>query len=275
MSDRPQGRTEIRELLAAHGLTPRRSLGQHFLADPNLVRKVAALADVGPGDRVVEIGAGTGTLTAALAATGASIVAYEVDSSLAPVLESTVGGAGVEIRIGDAASIDFVSDLPGSHWVLVGNLPYNVGTGIVLDALRTGPNIDRLVVMVQREVADRLLAPPGTKDYGIPSVVVGLHAEARFGFAVPTHVFLPPPQVQSAVVVLRRVGAPAEAEAAIQLAGVAFGQRRKMLRRSLAEAIEDVDAVLERAGIDPTIRAEDVAPGGYVAIARAVAGEQP
>jgi 16S rRNA (adenine1518-N6/adenine1519-N6)-dimethyltransferase len=275
VSGQPQGRIEIRELLAAHGLTPRRSLGQHFLADPNLVRKVAALADVGPGDRVVEIGAGTGTLTAALAATGASIVAYEVDPNLAPVLEWAVGAAGVEVRIADAAAIDFVADLPGSHWVLVGNLPYNIGTGIVLDALRVAPNIDRFVVMIQREVADRLLAVPGSKDYGIPSVVVGLHAEARFGFSVPTQVFIPPPEVQSAVVVLRRITAPAEAEAAIRLAGVAFGQRRKMLRRSLAEAIEGVDGVLERAGIDPTGRAEDVAPGGYVAIARALPREEP
>ena len=273
MNDRPQGRTEIREMLAAHGLTPRRSLGQHFLADPNLVRKVAALADVGPGDHVVEIGAGTGTLTAVLAATGAAVVAYEVDPNLAPILESVVGASGVEIRIADAAKIDFAADLPGPHWVLVGNLPYNVGTGIVLDALRAAPNIDRLVVMVQREVADRLLAVPGTKDYGIPSIVVGLHAEARFGFSVPTHVFIPPPQVQSAVVVLDRAAAPPDAEAAIGLAGVAFGQRRKMLRRSLAEAIEDVDTVLEEAGVEPTARAEEVSPDGYVALARAARRE--
>lgn len=270
MSGEPQSRTEIRELLASHGLRPRRSLGQHFLADPNLVRKVAALADVGPDDRVVEIGAGTGTLTAALAATGATVVAFEVDPNLGPVLESAVDAPNVEIRIADAASVDFSSELAGGTWVLVGNLPYNVGTGIVLDTLRFVPTIVRLVVMVQREVADRLLAVPGSKDYGIPSVVVALHADARFGFAVPIQVFLPPPQVDSAVIVLDRVPAPPGAESAIRLAGVAFGQRRKMLRRSLAAAIGDADEVLRRSGVDPTARAEDVSPEGYLAIAAAL-----
>lgn len=275
MGDRAaQARAEIASLLERHGLTPRRSLGQHFLADPNITQRIVRVAGVESGDLVVEIGAGTGTLTAELAETGATVVSYEVDEALGPVLEEVVGHRpNVEIRFADAAKIDLAGTLEGGPWKLVANLPYHVGTGIVLDALRRVPQIAEMVVMVQREVADRLLAEPGSRDYGLPSVVVGLHGDARLEFTVPPQVFLPPPNVESAVVSIRRRPAPALAEEAIALAAAAFGQRRKMLRRSLAGVVEDPVAALTAAGLDPTARAEDVAPEGFLALAEAVAGE--
>jgi 16S rRNA (adenine1518-N6/adenine1519-N6)-dimethyltransferase len=265
----PQGRTEIRDLLATAGLHPRKSLGQHFLADPNVTRRIVRLADVGPGVRVVEIGAGTGTLTAALAATGAHVVAYEVDPGLVEILEREVGGLpNVEIRERDASKIDLANDLARGPWTMVSNLPYNVGTGIVLDALRGAPDIVRFVVMVQREVADRLLAVPGTRTYGLPSVVIGLHARGRLAFRVSASVFVPPPRVGSAVVDLERVPAPEGAAAAIELAAAAFGHRRKMVRRSLAGVLADPDGALRAAGIDPTSRAEVLSADDYLALAR-------
>jgi len=265
-----QGRAEIRALLERHGVVPRRRLGQHFLADPNVTERIVRLAGIRAGDRVVEIGAGTGTLTAALFDAGAEVVAYEVDPRLRPVLEEVLGSRPeVTVRFADVTRIDLATALPDTGWRLVANLPYNVGTRLVLDTLRQVPQVERLVVMVQREVADRLLARPGTGSYGLPSVVVGLHAAARFGFAVAPQVFLPPPAVGSAVVVLDRIEAPSGADRAVALAAAAFGGRRKMLRRALAGVLADPDAALRRAGIDPTARAEELAPEAYLALAAA------
>lgn len=266
--DAPQGRGEIRALLAGGGLKPKKSLGQHFLADPNVTRRVVRLAAVGEGDRVVEIGAGTGTLTAALAATGATVVAYEVDPGLTTILAERLGDLpNVDVREADVAGVDFGRDLSGGPWTMVANLPYNVGTGILLDSLRTALLVTRFVVMLQREVADRLLARPGTRTYGIPSVVVGLHARSRMAFTVPASVFEPPPQVASAVVELIRVPAPPDAERAIELATVAFGQRRKMLRRSLSGTLPDPEAALIEAGIDPEARPESLEAADFAALA--------
>jgi len=266
-----QGRGEIRALLDRHDVRPVKRLGQHFLADPNLVDRIVRTAAVGPGDSVVEIGPGTGSLTLALADTGARVVAYEVDERLRPLLEETLTGRDVELRWADAARLDLSADLGGGRWTMVANLPYNVGSGIVLDALRADGPIDRFVVMVQREVADRLLASPGSKTYGLPSVIVSLHAAGSVAFSVAASVFVPPPDVDSAVVVLDRIEAPADAEEAIRLAAAAFGQRRKMLRRSLASELVDAEAVLAAAGVDPTARAEDLQPTDFVAIAQVAA----
>ncbi len=263
-----QTRTEIADLLERHGLSPSRRLGQHFLADANITRKVVELAAVGAGDQVVEVGAGTGTLTRALAAAGAHVVAYEIDAGLVPVLDEVTVGLDVELRFADASSGLIGDDLGDGAWVMVANLPYNVGTPLLLDALRHSPAITRFVVMVQREVAERLVASPGTKAYGLPSVVTGLHSTGRLAFRVPPQVFYPPPTVESAVVVLDRVPAPAESERAIEIATVAFQQRRKMLRRSLDSMFGDPTAHIEAAGLDPTARAEDLSPHAYVELAR-------
>jgi 16S rRNA (adenine1518-N6/adenine1519-N6)-dimethyltransferase len=264
-----QTRSEIANLLSRHGLSPSKRLGQHFLADANITRKIVELSGVGAGDNVVEVGAGTGTLTRALAATGARVVAYEVDAGLLPVLGEVTSGLSVEIRSLDITDVDLAVELGTDRWVMVANLPYNVGTPLLLDALRRAPQIERLVVMVQREVAERLVAPPGSRAYGLPSVIVGIHARGRLALRVPAQVFYPAPRVESAVVVLDRVPAPEGSERAIEIAGAAFNQRRKMLRGSLAAVLEDPVGKLVAAGIDPTKRAEDLSPLDYLALARA------
>lgn len=269
-SARPQGRREIIDLLERHDRRPRKALGQHFLADPNIVDRIVRLAGCGPASRVVEIGAGTGTLTRALGSVAARVIAYEVDTSLQSLLDETLAGLGnVEVRYADAMAVDFAHELPGGPWVLVANLPYNVGTPLILDLLRSVPAIERFVVMVQREVADRMTADPGSRRYGLPSVTARLYATVRFGFAVPPQVFVPPPDVESAVIVLDRGAAPPAALQAEAVARAAFGQRRKMLRRSLATVLTDPEAVLDAAGVDPTARAEALSVDEYLRIAEA------
>lgn len=259
------GAAATARLLERHGLSPRKALGQHFLIDPNTTRRIVAAAGIGRGSLVVEVGAGAGTLTRAMAASGARVVAYEVDERLRPLLEETLAGTGAEVRYADAYR-DGIA-LEGGPWTLVANLPYNVGTPLLLDALTGLPAVTRFVVMLQREAVDRLVAGPGSKSYGLPSVVVGLHATARVAFRVPPTVFLPRPEVESAVAVLDRVEPHPQAARAIGLAAAGFGQRRKMLRRSLAGVLPDPAATLTRAGIDPTLRAEDLSPVDYLRVA--------
>ncbi len=262
-----QGRNEIKALLEAHGLRPQRNLGQNFLADPNLVDRIVRTAAVGPGDQVVEVGAGTGTLTRGLAATGATIVAYEIDQRLLPVLAEVLQDTDVELRGQDITKVDLAAVLTPGSWTMVANLPYNVGTPLVLDVLRLVPAITRLVVMVQREVAERFVATPGSKAYGVPSIVTALHTKTGLAFTVPPAVFYPAPDVDSAVVEMVRIEAPPQAEVAIEIAGAVFRQRRKMLRRSLASVVENPAAVLAAAGIDETARPEDLPPQAFVRLA--------
>jgi 16S rRNA (adenine1518-N6/adenine1519-N6)-dimethyltransferase len=259
-------RRQVRELLAEHGLSPSRALGQNFVADPNTVRRIANLAGVGAGDRVVEIGAGLGSLTVALAETGAEVTAVELDRHLLPVLRSVVEPLGVRVVEGDAMSLDWGRVLGGdaagagqNRWSLVANLPYNVATPLVLDLLAHVPEIDRMLVLVQREVAERLAARPGSKAYGIPSVKVAYWADAEVVGRVPPTVFVPQPRVESALVRLRRLAHPpvdADPERLFRLVEAGFGQRRKMLRRSLASLLEP--SAFERAGVRPEARAEEL-----------------
>lgn len=262
-----QTRTEIANLLERHGLAPIHRLGQHFLADANITRKIVSLAEVGPESRVVEVGAGTGTLTRALAAAGAQVVAYEIDERLRPVLEEVTADLDVDLRFSDVMDVDFGSALAAGRWAMVANLPYNVGTPVVLEAMQHAPRIVRFVVMVQKEVARRFAASPGSEDYGLPSVVGGIHTDAAVALTVPPQVFYPPPRVDSAVVVMRRKEAPPEAGRAIELARAGFGQRRKMLRRSLVSVLDDPASALEAVGIDPTDRAEDLSPDDFLRLA--------
>lgn len=262
-----QTRSQIAELLERHGIKPAQRLGQHFLADGNITRKIVNEAGIGPGDRVVEVGAGTGTLTVALAEAGAHVTAYEIDGRLRPLLEEVTDGLDVELRFDDITDVDLGAALDGGRWKLVANLPYNVGTPLVLDSVRRNMNISLFVVMVQREVAERFTAAPGGKTYGIPSIVAQLYTSPRLAFRVPQQVFLPAPRIESAVAVMSRIKSHPLAEAAIEAAGVAFRQRRKMLRRSLADYIPETELVLERAGVDPTARAEDLTPDQYLNLA--------
>jgi 16S rRNA (adenine1518-N6/adenine1519-N6)-dimethyltransferase len=256
----------IGRLLQTHGIAPRKRLGQHFLADPNIIRKMIVTSGVSAGDNVLEVGAGTGALTIALAEAGAHVLAYEVDPGLRPLLEQVVGErAHVDLRFEDALDV-LPADLGAGPWKMVANLPYNVGTRLLLMLVRHAEQVTDYTVMVQREVADRLIARPGTKAYGLPSIVIGLTCEARMAFTVPPQVFYPPPRVSSAVVVLRRRRAPADMEQIIELAGDVFRHRRKMLRSSIDPA------VLERAGVDPGARPEDLAPEKFVDVWEATRG---
>jgi len=266
VASEPLGRAATAELLSRHGIRPRKSLGQNFLVDPNVVRKIVAAAGVEVGTKVLEVGAGAGTLTRGLAAAGARVLTFEVDERLRPLLDAALAGLdNVEVRFADAARADLPAMLEGDGWVMVANLPYNVGTPLLLGLLRRASQIGRFVVMLQREVAERLAAAPGSKVYGLPSVVAQLHGSVDIAFRVAPSVFLPPPQVGSAVVVIRRHPAHPLAEEAVRLAAAAFGQRRKMLRRSLRGIVGEEE--LGAAGIDPTRRAEELAPSDYLAIA--------
>ena len=277
---------DVRSLLAEHGLHPSRALGQNFLVDANTARRIARLADVGDGDRVLEIGPGLGSLTLALAATGAEVRALELDRHLLPALESVVGDApGVTVEQGDALEYDFACRLdrgpddrrPDDRgWVCVSNLPYNIATTVVLRLLDEALLVERLLVMVQREVGERLAAAPGSRTYGAVSVRVAYHAEARVVGAVPPTVFLPRPKVDSVLVRIDRRPAPAvtvdDPEAMFGLVRAGFAQRRKMLRRSLRGMLGDrVDTVLAGAGIDPTLRAEALGIEAWAALAQEAA----
>ena len=260
--------TATRDLMQRHGIRPTKQLGQHFLIDPNIVEKIVRAIGGEPGSPVLEIGAGLGTLTRALADADYEVTAYEVDKNLAPVLEEGVG-AEATIVIADAARLDWDEVLDTRLWAMAANLPYNVGTPLLLDAVRHAPNLARFVVMLQAEVVDRLTAAVGDDAFGLPSVVVGLHCAARDRFNVPAQVFLPRPTVDSAVVVLERIEADPRAEAAIQLAAVAFRQRRKMVRASLRGVLEE--AHFDHAGVSPTARPEHLEPSAWLALA----GEAP
>ena len=264
--------SRLSDLLGRHGITPSHRLGQHFLVDSNLIQKMVRMAGVGPDDRVLEVGAGVGNLTAALAETGASVVAYEIDRRLGPVLAETLapGTARVEIRMEDAMKVDFNMVLGGNGWVMVSNLPYGVGTPLLLKAVQDVPALGKFVVMLQREVVQRLLARPGTREYGLPSVLVALYTRGRRLFDVPPQVFLPRPEVFSSVVELERVNPHPDAGLAVALASVAFGKRRKMLRRSLESAVPSPGQVLAAADISPDRRPESLSPEDFLRLAGAV-----
>ncbi len=266
-------RTEVRALLDRHRISPKRSLGQNFVVEPNTVRRIAELAAVGPGDRVLEIGPGVGSLTLALVETGAEVTAVEIDDVLAGVVAEVTAGRAVRVVHADAMTVDWSDVLGDGPWHLVANLPYNVSVPLVCDLLDDVPAIDSMVVMVQREVADRLVAAPGDGAYGLPSVKVAYHAEARMVGRVPPSVFLPRPRVDSALVRIERRSSPAvegDPEILFALVRAGFGQRRKMVRRSLAGLI-DVETI-GAAGVDPTARAEALTLDDWATLAREVAG---
>ena len=266
-------RTEARGLLDRFGIRPKRSLGQNFVVEPNTVRRIAELAGVGLGDRVVEVGPGLGALTLALLETGAEVTAVEIDDVLVDVLEEVAGDHGsLRIVHADAMGVDWESLLGAGPWTLVSNLPYNVSVPLVCDLLDDVPAIVRLVVMVQLEVADRLVASPGDDAYGLPSVKVAYHAEARKVGRVPPSVFLPRPRVDSALVDVVRRPEPlvaADPEVLFSLVRAGFSHRRKMLRGALRGIVDE--AGLVAAGVDPTLRAEDLDLPQWAAIAAGVA----
>jgi 16S rRNA (adenine1518-N6/adenine1519-N6)-dimethyltransferase len=263
-------RPAIRELLTRHGLAPRRDKGQNFVADPNTVRRIAHLAGVGPGAHVVEIGAGLGSLTLALAETGADVIAVEIDPGLVAVLGEVLAGLdNVRLVAADAMRLDWDSLLAGAAaWVLVANLPYNAATPLVADVLDGVPAVERMLVMVQREVGERLAAAPRSPAYGAVSVKVAYWATARIVGLVPPSVFVPRPNVESALVEIVRHPPPDTSAAEVfALVRTAFNQRRKMLRRSLAGVVSPEQ--FAAAGIDPTARPEELDVAAWCRLAEA------
>ncbi len=268
MADRYRlGRAEIRRLLDEHGISPSRALGQNFVADPNTVERIARLAGVGTGDHVVEIGAGLGSLTLALAATQAEVIAVEVDRYLIPVLESIVP-PNVRVVHGDALLLDF-SDLldPSTQYTLVANLPYNVATPVVMTLLEHVPMITRMIVMVQREVAERLAAVPGSRAFAGVTARRSYFASAKIVGQVSAEVFIPKPRVASSLIEIVRLKVPAvDPEVApyseiAALIRAGFSSRRKMLRTALSRLVGEED--FAAAGIAPTARAETIDITGW------------
>ena len=261
-------RPQIHELLDRYGLSARREFGQNFVADPNTVRRIAALAGVGDGDLVVEIGPGLGSLTLALIETGAEVVAVEVDSGMVAAAREVVGD-GARIVEADALTVDW-SELVGSeadNVHVVANLPYNVGTTLILDILERVEQVQTLTVLVQAEVADRLAAGSGSKIYGIPSVIASLYADVDVVARVPPTVFVPRPKVMSAVVrLVRRGEAPdVDTKRLTSLVRAGFGQRRKMLRRSLNGLVDESQLIA--ADVSPTARAEELDLDAWIRLA--------
>ena len=270
-------RSQTSELLARHGLAPRRSFGQNFVVEPETVRRIAALARVGAGDRVLEIGAGLGALTIALAETGALVTAVEIDDGVVRALRDNVAAlTNVRVVHDDAMRLDYDALLrDADSWTVVANLPYNVATPLVADLLDGVPRVRRLLVMVQKEVAQRFVARPGDEAFGAVSVKVAYWATARVVGEVSSAVFLPRPRVASSLVeIVRRdePAVPAPFEAMFSLVRQGFATRRKMLRRALDGAVTADD--FAGAGVDPQARAEQLALDDWSRLTLAVAARK-
>jgi 16S rRNA (adenine1518-N6/adenine1519-N6)-dimethyltransferase len=272
--------TVLRAALARHGLVLSRRYGQNFLVSRAHLDKVIAAADLGPDDTVFEIGPGAGTLTVELAQRAGAVIAIELDRGILPLLYDTVAGcANVRIVEGDALKMDWDALLPETGIVRVAaNIPYNITSPLLVALLEHRPAFASVTLMVQKEVAQRLVAAPGTSDYGALTVFTRFHAQVRLVAAVPRGVFFPPPKVDSAVVhLVPHAAAPvsvARAEHFFAVSRAAFAQRRKMLIGALTHGLnlprERVQAALSAAGIDGERRGETLDLPEFAAIARAV-----
>jgi 16S rRNA (adenine1518-N6/adenine1519-N6)-dimethyltransferase len=259
-------------------------MGQHFIVDPNLARAVASDSGVGPGDRVVEVGAGLGALTIALAETGADVLAVEFDRALVPALEEAIAPyPNVAMRRADALRLDWPSTLgrdPAHPWTLCANLPYNIAVPLVMGVLEAAPMVERLVVIVQREVGDRLVARPGDERYAPASVRVAYHANTTITRRVPASVFWPRPKVESVVVALDRRSVPpvdAEPERLWRVVDAGFAARRKTMRNALIRLGVGPDAatdVLGACAVGARARAQELSLERFACIAGRI-GEPP
>jgi 16S rRNA (adenine1518-N6/adenine1519-N6)-dimethyltransferase len=252
----------------------KKELGQHFLVDENLLGVIERLAELDPGDVVLEVGPGLGVLTAYLAERTRHVHAVELDRSLEPGLrEALVGRQNAELHFGDALRLDLALLEPPAT-KLVSNLPYSIATPLVVESLDGLPGVELWTVMVQREVANRFFAQPSTKAYGAVSVLVQLVAECTGLHPVSRTVFRPRPNVDSALVAFRRRSLPESYPRVKQIVGAAFAHRRKRLPNSLelsgAATREQAAAALDAIGRDPGVRAEELAPPEFVALAQAL-----
>lgn len=276
------GRRETRELLARHGLKPKTSLGQHFLVDPNTIRKIIRLAAVRSGEPVLEVGAGVGALTLALAEAGATVIAVEHDRALAPALEEVLGRAvEAEVVWGDALRLDYDRLLGRRSARMISNLPYQIATPLVLRLLEGRPTIPELIVMVQKEVGERLTASPGTPAYGAVSAKVAYLASSEVAFGVSRRVFFPEPDVDSVVVRLHRRESPPVGGSRSRIFSVidaGFAVRRKTIRNALRSAgVEPsrVEDALATADVDGGARAERLGLEEFAALARVLHVRSP
>jgi len=290
MADALLGPAEIRELAARLGVAPTKKLGQNFVHDPNTVRRIVAAAGLRPADVVLEVGPGLGSLTLGLVGAAAHVHAVEIDRALAAALPSTVDSPRLTVHSADALRVT-AADFDPPPTMLVANLPYNVAVPVVLHLLAELPTLRGGLVMVQKEVADRLVAPPGSKVYGVPSVKLAWYADARSAGRVPPAVFWPVPNVDSGLVAFTRRPAPAavDRKAVFAVVDAAFAQRRKTLRAALAGwagSPARAEEVLLTAGMNPQARGESLGVGEFAAIAAAAetsgyggkltaSGEQP
>ena len=262
----------LRETLDNHGLLARKSLGQHFLFDLNITRKIARLAGVGAGDLVIEVGPGPGGLTRALLETGAQVTAVEKDARFLPLLAelSQAAGGSLRVELADALEADEAALAAGRPAAIVSNLPYNVGTPLLIKWL-TGPfRPASMTLMFQKEVAQRIVAAVDGAAYGRLAVIAQATSDAHIVMDVPARAFTPPPKVESAVVRLTPQAdrpSPARLDALQKLTAAAFGQRRKMLRASLKGL--GGERLIAAAGLDPQARAETIDVDGFLRLADA------
>jgi 16S rRNA (adenine1518-N6/adenine1519-N6)-dimethyltransferase len=269
----------LREVIKRHDLRARKSLGQNFLLDLNLTARIARAAGPLQGVTVVEIGPGPGGLTRALLAQSAQhVIAVERDDRAIAALENIAKRypGRLEVVAGDALEFNARPWIGEGPARIVANLPYNIATALLVSWLTVEPWppwFDRLVLMFQREVAERITAAPGSKRYGRLSVLAGWRAQSRILFDVAASAFVPPPKVTSSLVELvpRREPMPCDASALQRVTEAAFGQRRKMLRQSLKSLVRDPLGLLRAAEIDPTARAETIPVEGFVRLTRALA----
>jgi 16S rRNA (adenine1518-N6/adenine1519-N6)-dimethyltransferase len=243
-------------------------LGQNFLSDPNLLDAIVRDGEIGPGAVVLEVGVGEGVLTERLADSAAHVHAIEIDRRLESVLASLVARPNVELHWGDALDLD-LGALDPAPTAMVANLPYSVATPVILRSIEELPSLRSWTVMVQREIADRLRAAPGSRTYGSPSVLVQLACDVRLLRTVDPAVFRPRPRVESAILALRRTGAGADA-AIRELVRAAFAHRRKSLARSLEHvrpgSLAATREALEQLGLAADARAEALAPEDFAAL---------
>ncbi|WP_306204821.1 16S rRNA (adenine(1518)-N(6)/adenine(1519)-N(6))-dimethyltransferase RsmA [Actinoplanes sp. RD1] len=279
MADALLGPAEIRELAARLGVAPTKKLGQNFLHDPNTIRRIVAAAELRADDVVLEVGPGLGSLTLGLLGAAAHVHAVEIDPVLAAALPGTVAertdAARLSVHPGDALKVT-AGQFDPAPTMLVANLPYNVAVPVVLHLLATLPTLRGGLVMVQKEVADRLTAGPGSKVYGVPSVKLAWYAGARAAGRVPPAVFWPVPNVDSGLVAFTRRDPIAEVSraAVFTVVDAAFAQRRKTLRAALAGwagGAARAEEILVAAGISPQARGESLTVGQFAAVAAAAA----
>lgn len=274
----PDGLPPLRDVIATHGLAAKKVLGQNFLLDLNLTRRIARAAGPLDGASVLEVGPGPGGLTRALLIEGAGrVLAVERDPRCLPALAEIAEAHDGKLEVIEGDALDAGAEARMvAPWRIVSNLPYYVGTELLvrwLEAEPWPPAWESLTLMFQREVAERIVAGPGSKTWGRLSVLAQWRCDARIAFEVPASAFTPPPKVTSAVVILRPLAEPrfpAPAVALRRITASAFGQRRKMLRQSLKQATPDAIGLCARAGVAETLRADDVDLASFCALARAL-----